>query len=101
MGYQDITAHVDFTTLEQEGKGWGLEPLGFTEQGLFLMALGLGDRLAALSESSLSVTQLFSRRDALHQLIDPLGLGGFKVLIQGKGLTEQEKGQTLQGLNHP
>ncbi|MDJ1169210.1 class I SAM-dependent methyltransferase [Roseofilum sp. BLCC_M154] len=101
IGYQDITAHVDFTTLEQEGKGWGLEPLGFTEQGLFLMALGLGDRLAALSESSLSITQLFSRRDALHQLIDPLGLGGFKVLIQGKGLTEQEKGTTLQGLDHP
>lgn len=101
IGYQDITAHVDFTSLEQEGKRWGLEPLGFTEQGLFLMALGLGDRLTALSQSSLSVTQLLSRRDALHQLIDPLGLGGFKVLIQGKGLTEQERGKTLQGLAHP
>ncbi|MDJ1178896.1 class I SAM-dependent methyltransferase [Roseofilum sp. BLCC_M91] len=101
IGYQDITAHVDFTTLEQEGKSWGLEPLGCTQQGLFLMALGLGDRLAALSESSLSITQLLSRRDALHQLIDPLGLGGFKVLFQSKGLNEQEKGQTLQGLAHP
>jgi len=101
IGYQDITAHVDFTTLEQEGKSWGLEPLGCTQQGLFLMALGLGDRLAALSESSLSITQLLSRRDALHQLIDPLGLGGFKVLLQGKGLSEQEKEKGLQGLAHP
>ncbi|HBQ99789.1 MULTISPECIES: class I SAM-dependent methyltransferase [unclassified Roseofilum] len=101
MGYQDITAHVDFTSLEHEGKRWELEPLGFTEQGLFLMALGLGDLLTALSESSLSITELFSRRDALHQLIDPLGLGGFKVLIQGKGLSKQEKGNVLKGLAHP
>lgn len=101
IGYQDITAHVDFTTLVAEGKRWGLEPLGLTEQGLFLMALGLGDRLAALSSSSLSLAELLQRRDALHQLIDPLGLGGFKVLIQGKGLTADQQKMTLQGLSHP
>ena len=49
IGQQDITAHVDFTALEKQGERCGLEKIGFTPQGLFLMALGLGDRISALS----------------------------------------------------
>jgi SAM-dependent MidA family methyltransferase len=51
IGHQDLTAHVDFTVLERYGEQVGLQTLGFTQQGLFLMALGLGDRIAALSNS--------------------------------------------------
>ena len=50
IGEQDITAHVDFTALEKQGEKLGLEKLGFLQQGLFLMALGLGDRLATLAQ---------------------------------------------------
>ena len=49
IGHQDITAHVNFTALEHQGELCGLRKVGFTQQGLFLMALGLGDRIAALS----------------------------------------------------
>ncbi|MEA5535790.1 class I SAM-dependent methyltransferase [Crocosphaera sp. XPORK-15E] len=101
IGQQDITAHVDFTALEKQGKLLGLETLGLTEQGLFLMTLGLGDRLSELSNGNYTLPEIFKRRDALHQLIDPTGLGGFKVLIQGKNLTEKQKSQTLKGLNQP
>ncbi len=86
IGKQDITTHVDFTALEREGEKWGLTKVGFTHQALFLMALGLGDRLAALSQGMLNFQQVLKRRDALHQLIDPMGLGKFGVLIQSKGL---------------
>ena len=99
LGYQDITAHVDFTALERQGELCNLETLGFTQQGLFLMSLGLGDRLNELSSGKFDVTQIFQRRDALHQLIDPTGLGGFGVLIQGKNLTQAE--QCLRGLTIP
>ena len=99
LGYQDITAHVDFTTLERYGTQFALQPLGFTQQGLFLMALGLGDRLNELSSGSFSISEIFQRRDALHQLIDPTGLGGYGVLIQGKNLTKPE--QLLRGLTEP
>ena len=99
LGYQDITAHVDFTALEHQGKLCQLEILGFTQQGLFLMALGLGDRLNALSNGKYDINQIFQRRDALHQLIDPTGLGNFGVLIQGKNLTTSE--QSLTGLTMP
>jgi SAM-dependent MidA family methyltransferase len=104
-GCQDITAHVDFTSLENYGTRCGWEFVGFTRQGLFLMALGMGDRLANLSQIAdtgfQGVQQLLQRREALHQLIDPTGLGNFGVLIQSKGLTAGEQQQPLKGLQIP
>jgi SAM-dependent MidA family methyltransferase len=76
IGQQDLTAHVDFTSLICQGNLLGLQELGFTKQGMFLMALGLADRIAEPGT--------LERRQALHQLIDPTGLGGFGVLLQGK-----------------
>lgn len=99
LGYQDITAHVDFTALKRQGELHKLMTLGFTQQGLFLMALGLGDRLNELSSGKYKITEIFQRRDALHQLIDPTGLGGFGVLIQGKNLANQAG--FLKGLATP
>jgi len=99
LGYQDITAHIDFTSLMRCGESSNLTTLGFTQQGLFLMALGLGDRLNELSSGKYNITEIFKRRDALHQLINPTGLGNFGVLIQGKNLTARE--QSLKGLFIP
>ena len=99
MGYQDLTAQVDFTALQYQGNLHNLKTLGFTQQGLFLMALGLGDRLNELSSGKYKISEIFKRRDALHQLIDPTGLGGFGVLIQGKNLAEPEL--SLRGLTIP
>jgi SAM-dependent MidA family methyltransferase len=99
LGYQDLTAHINFTALELYGELSNLHKIGFTQQGLFLMALGIGDRLNELSSGKFSIPEIFKRRDALHQLIDPTGLGGYGVLIQGKNLTDSE--QSLQGLTVP
>jgi SAM-dependent MidA family methyltransferase len=101
VGQQDITAHVDFTALELWGQKCGLNLIGWTQQGLFLMALGLGERIAALSSQQQPISQILDRREALHQLIDPTGLGNFGVLIQSKGLGEQEAPQILKGLAVP
>jgi SAM-dependent MidA family methyltransferase len=105
VGRQDITAHVDFTALERQGELRGLKTVGFTQQGLFLMALGLGDRLAALSDPMVnenqSINDILRRRDALHALMNPMGLGSFGVLIQSKGLDEQQQLNCLNGLTMP
>lgn len=98
LGIQDITAHVNFTALENYGEKLGLEVLGFTRQGIFLMALGLGDRLSELSSGKYNLQYILQHRDALHQLIDPSGLGGFGVLVQTKGLSQAEKAKYLTGL---
>jgi SAM-dependent MidA family methyltransferase len=86
IGRQDITAHVNFTALERQGKNCGLETIAFAQQGLFLMALGLGDRISSNAAGS-DLAQILRRRDALHGLIHPMGLGGFGVLLQGKNKT--------------
>ena len=103
LGHQDITAHVNFTALERQGEACGLETLGATQQAMFLMALGLGDRLNALSQIQATDTDTINlaiqRRDRLHQLINPMGLGNFMVLVQGKGLSSDAK--TLKGLTVP
>ncbi|MBV8888016.1 MAG: SAM-dependent methyltransferase [Chroococcidiopsidaceae cyanobacterium CP_BM_RX_35] len=106
IGRQDITAHIDFTALELWGELCRLHKIGFTQQGLFLMALGLGERLVALSTSNTASSKqdlalLLRRREALHQLMNPLGLGGFGVLLQCRGLTEVEMAYPLKGLSIP
>ncbi|MEB3288715.1 MAG: class I SAM-dependent methyltransferase [Leptolyngbya sp.] len=105
LGHQDITAHVNFTALERQGEACGLVALGITQQAMFLMALGLGDRLAALAQieatDPATVNQALQRRDQLHQLMNPLGLGNFWVLIQGKNLSPSELAQPLRGWTVP
>ncbi len=99
VGQQDITSHVNFSALEQHGQTLGLETLGRTQQGLFLMALGLGERLVT-NNSTADLNQLsevLRRREAIHALINPLGLGGFQVLIQSLNIAEN-KHKPLKGL---
>ena len=102
IGRQDITAHVNFTALQLYGKDWGIDAVGFTQQALFLMALGLGDRISALSQpSNYSISEILQRRECLHSLIDPMGLGNFGVLLQSKGLSPSQQQIPLQGFSFP
>lgn len=103
LGHQDITAHVNFTALERQGEACGLNTIGSTQQAMFLMALGLGDRLTALAQiqanDAATVNMAIQRRDRLHQLINPMGLGNFIVLVQAKGADLFPK--PLKGLTIP
>ncbi|MGH9778360.1 MAG: class I SAM-dependent methyltransferase, partial [Candidatus Acidiferrales bacterium] len=87
-GEQNLTAHVNFTALEERGRELGLEPLGYTTQASFLLALARECNLADLVEDS-------DARRQLVQLIHPEGMGEtFRVLIQAKGVP----GARLSGL---
>ncbi len=120
LGLQDITAHVDFGAIERWGEALGLATLGRTPQALFLMALGLGDRLSGLGQGSQrkdgdraagqpatanDIAQIFQRHQVLRDLIDPQGLGGFQVLIQQKcdrsSATKLIERSSLAGLATP
>jgi SAM-dependent MidA family methyltransferase len=101
IGYQDLTTHVDFTALEKQGQLIGLNTVGFIQQAMWLMALGLGDRIAAISHQTGNIQSLLQRRQNLHQLIDPTGLGKFGVLVQSKGLTSKQQEILLLGLTVP
>ena len=90
IGRQDMTSHVDFTTLVAEGTAAGLQPVGLTSQREALGALGVNSMLSDLSRMGLRSRGYSENRVALEELVRVDGLGGFKWLIQEKetGLAE-------------
>ena len=80
-GEQDLTAHVDFTSVRAAAEAEGLVTLGFLDQTYFLMGL-----LTAGQESIASDAPPFEPRQ-LKTLLMPGGMGStHKVLIFGKGV---------------
>ncbi|MFO7766963.1 MAG: SAM-dependent methyltransferase [Pelovirga sp.] len=92
IGCQDITAHVDFTTLQDVGLQHGLEPLYFGHQYQFLMGLGFLELLMQMQSLETDPTQAQALRMSMKRLILPeAGMGErFKVLIQGKGVGQPQ-----------
>lgn len=82
VGLQDLTAHVDFTSLALAGRDAGLEVTGFTNQLHFLMGLGIESAFAGLDPES-------PESAAMRNLLRPDGMGAtYKVLVQHKGMPE-------------
>jgi SAM-dependent MidA family methyltransferase len=87
VGKQDMTAHIDFTTVMRTGESHGLETAGFTTQSRFLAALGIGAGVDSVAkESPEALEEYFARRRAVQELIDPAGLGRIRVLAQSRGI---------------
>jgi len=85
IGKQDLTSSVDFTTLRRAGEQAGLRTVGLTDQGRFLVRLGLTEGLAEVAGAgSGEMEEYFARRRVVMDLIDPAGLGRIKVLAQTK-----------------
>jgi SAM-dependent MidA family methyltransferase len=86
-GEQDLTAHVNFTALETNGRKSGLVRTGFTSQSKFLMALVRHGEFADLQSDEMSEAEQQKRRLLFKTLINPEGMGEtFQVLIQQKGI---------------
>jgi SAM-dependent MidA family methyltransferase len=81
-GLNDITAHVEFTTIAERAQDAGLDVLGFTSQGHFLMNCGvLADLPAGGAETGLRAAQ------AVQRLVSEAEMGElFKVLALGRGI---------------
>ena len=92
VGCQDITTHVDFTTLQRVGTQAGLSPLYFGQQYQFLMALGFLELLIAMESRETDPQKAQALRMNLKTLILPEGGMGesFKVLVQGKNVGQPE-----------
>ena len=78
VGQQDLSAHVDFTALREEGERQGLETVALTRQASWLVACGIFEDLGEASAAE--------RVDA-RTLLDPSGMGEeIRVLVQGRGV---------------
>jgi len=91
-GCQDITAHIDFSELENVGRQHELASLYFGEQYRFLMGLGFLEELIELQSREPDAQRAQELRLTLKRLIMPeSGMGDtFKVLVQGKGVPGDE-----------
>ena len=84
IGRQDMTAHVDFTALIDAGRAVGLRPVFLTTQREFLRSLGYDRMEESLAAAGIgSAGRRFNTR-SMRRLIDPGGLGKFRVLVQDK-----------------
>jgi SAM-dependent MidA family methyltransferase len=79
-GEQDITAHVDFTSVREAAESEGLSTIGFLDQTYFVMGLLDAEDLANTTGPATLQKSL-----ALRTLLMPGGLGStHKVLLLGK-----------------
>jgi SAM-dependent MidA family methyltransferase len=86
IGKQDMTSHVDFTSLRRAVEDAGLHTLGIVSQSEFLANLGIADALSGNETPDLE--DYYARRGAVMELLDTGGLGRIRVLAQSKGLQD-------------
>jgi SAM-dependent MidA family methyltransferase len=83
IGNQDMTSHVNFSSVKRWGEETGLKALGYCGQGTFLLAMGIDQEIARLAETSDDYLFEVGR---IKKLFLPQGMGeSHKVLIQYRG----------------
>jgi SAM-dependent MidA family methyltransferase len=83
-GLQDITAHVDFTSIAEASIDAGLSLIGYTTQSRFLTNLGITDLVASMDTSSAEYARTIA---PLQKLLSPAEMGElFKVVALGRGI---------------
>ena len=84
VGQQDMTAHVDFTAVDEALERQGFTVAGHTTQAEFLSRLGAGGFVELIRRSVLSNFEQAANRAGILELLDPRGMGGFRVAIHAQ-----------------
>lgn len=96
VGRQDITAHVDLDALARDAHAAGFDVIGRTTQAEFLMGSGLDPIYqAARDEADQEWEAATILRSAVRRLLDPRQMGGYAVVVLGRGV---DVGAALRGL---
>lgn len=83
VGEQDITAHVNFSSVKKWGDRIGLKTLGFCGQGPFLVSVGIEEEIQKLAAGPDDYLFGLAR---IKRLIMPQGMGeSHMVMVQYKG----------------
>lgn len=82
IGEQDLTAHVNFSSLKRWGEGLGLKTIGFCPQGMYLISLGIDE---VITEACGCAPDPFDI-SKIKGLLLPGGMGeSHKVMVHYKG----------------
>jgi SAM-dependent MidA family methyltransferase len=88
IGTQDITAHVNFSSLKLWGEELGLNTIGYCPQGTYLTASGIDE---VIVERYADSPDYLSEISKIKGLIFPQGMGdSHNVMIQYKGAGSPE-----------
>ena len=87
IGNQDITSQVNYTMLTKCGLGQGFVNKGYLSQREFLTNLGLPYFLRLLQAMDIDSHTKLANRFSMLDLVSAEGFGDFKVLIQGKNVS--------------
>ncbi|MDI1297584.1 SAM-dependent methyltransferase [Methylotenera sp.] len=87
VGLQDITAHVDFTSIAHAGVNHGLAVSGFCSQAQFLMNCGILELMSQVSPHDMA--RYAPLATAAQKLLSPAEMGDlFKVIALSKNIDE-------------
>lgn len=97
IGEQDITAHVNFSSVRKWGEELGLRTEGYCPQGTYLVSLGIDEVITEMYGDS---PDSFSTQKNRGFLVDPFEMAKIKGLIfpQGMGASHQVMVQS-KGIN--
>ena len=89
IGRQDLTATVDLAAVRSAAEHAGLTSIGETTQAELLARVGTADLIDAyLRRPGATLRDALALRSAVARLMDTRGMGGFRVLVFGRGLPE-------------
>jgi len=89
-GLQDVTVHVDFTAIIAAADGAGLDLLGYSSQGQFLLNCGILELLAGEQPTTPGYIRASG---AINKLLMPHEMGElFKVIAIGRGIDRPLRG---------
>ena len=75
VGYKDITAHVNFTGIAMAGQEAGLQVLGYTGQGRFLLNCGVLDGMEDATIEDRTMVQKLINEHEMGELFKVMALG--------------------------
>ena len=100
VGRKDITAHVNFTGIAMAGQGAGLNVLGYTGQGRFLLNCGvldgMGDAIDAASLAERTMVQKLINEHEMGELFKVIAFGAKNTPAwQPMGFAQGDRSHTL------
>ena len=96
VGSKDITAHVNFTGIALAGQAAGLQVLGYTGQGRFLLNCGLLDGMTSASIAERAMVQKLVNEHEMGELFKVIAFGAKNTTAwQPMGFATGDRTHTL------
>ena len=96
VGYKDITAHVNFTSIALAGQEAGLQVLGYTGQGRFLLNCGVLDGMEDATIEDRTMVQKLINEHEMGELFKVIAFGAKNTAAwQPMGFATGDRTHTL------